>query len=57
MKRLSNIFEKICTEDNFKLALYNAIKNKGHYKEVIKIMEDPDFYIHKYLEDVSLSFL
>ena len=53
MKRLSNIFEKICTEDNFKLALYNAIKNKGHYKEVIKIMEDPDFYIHKYLEDVS----
>ena len=53
MKRLNNVFDKICTEDNFRLALYNAIKNKGHYKEVIEIMKNPEFYIHKYLDEVK----
>ena len=37
MKKYNNLWDNICTIDNFKLAYQHAIKGKRHYTEVIEI--------------------
>ncbi|MCK9429843.1 MAG: RNA-directed DNA polymerase [Candidatus Omnitrophica bacterium] len=52
MKRVNDLFEKICDYDNLKLALINAQKGKKNYKEVQLVNETPDYFIenlHKLL--------
>lgn len=41
MKRYKNLFDKIATYDNFKLAFKKACQGKGHYKEVKIIKRNP----------------
>ena len=38
MKAKGNIYSKICEMDNIKLAMIKASKNKGHRKDVRRIM-------------------
>ena len=52
MKRIGNLFDKICTLDNFKLAYKNATKGKKHYKEV-KYLETID--LDEYLNDLMMQ--
>ena len=54
MKRYNNLWDKICTLDNFKQAYKNAIKGKKHYKEVQYIEQyGPDKYLSELLEEVK----
>lgn len=46
MKRVGNLFEKICDIENLRLAHKNAKKGKGWYKEVKAIDECPDYYLY-----------
>ena len=50
MKRYNNLFNKICTYDNFNKALDNAFKNKKHYIEVKRIKRSRIRYILKLYE-------
>jgi Reverse transcriptase (RNA-dependent DNA polymerase). len=52
MKTYSNLFNKICTIENFREAYLNAIKGKMHYREVIEIEKDRDTYLANLLEEV-----
>lgn len=52
MKRIDNLFNKICDMDNIKLAHKNARKGKGWYKEVKEVDKDPE----KYLKELQNSF-
>lgn len=45
MKRYGFLFNKICDMENLKLALKNAKKGKGWYKEVKQIEERPAYYL------------
>ena len=45
MKRYGFLFDKICDMENLKLALKNAKKGKGWYKEVKQIEERPGYYL------------
>lgn len=47
MKRYGNMYEKIYTIENLRLAHRKARKDKSLYKEVQKIDENPDFYLYK----------
>lgn len=54
MKRYKNLWDKICTLDNFKQAYKNAIKGKRRYEEV-KFIEKygPEKYLSELLEEVK----
>lgn len=45
MKRVNDLYKYICDEDNIRLAHKNARKGKLHYKEVIKVDANEDYYI------------
>lgn len=45
MKRYGNLYEKICSIDNLKLAHKNAQKGKGWYQEVKMVNSNPDYYL------------
>ena len=45
MKRVGNLYSKICDMENLKLAHQNARKGKGWYQEVRMVDEDPEKYI------------
>lgn len=45
MKRVGNLFDKVCDMDNLKLAYKNAKRGKGWYREVKMIEKDVDFYL------------
>lgn len=45
MKRYGNLYEKICDKDNLRLAHQNARKGKTHYREVIAVDANVEFYI------------
>jgi len=45
MKRYGNLYEKICDKDNLRLAHQNARKGKTHYREVVMVDGDVEFYI------------
>lgn len=47
MRRIGNLFEQICDMENLKLAHVNARKKKTHYKEVIMVDNNMDYYINK----------
>jgi RNA-directed DNA polymerase len=53
MKRIDNLFDKICDMDNLKLAHKNARKGKGWYKEVKEVDKNPE----RYLKELQDSFL
>ena len=53
MKRYNNLFNKICTYDNFNKALDNAFKNKKHYTEVKRIKRSRIRYIIKLYKTVK----
>jgi retron-type reverse transcriptase len=53
MKTYSNLFDKICTIENFQAAYQNAIKGKMHYREVIEIEKNRDAYLEALLEEVK----
>lgn len=54
MKRYKNLWDKICTLDNFRQAYKNAIHGKRHYKEVVFIENyGPDKYLSELLEEVK----
>lgn len=44
MKAKGNIYCKICEEENIKLAIIKASKNKGHRKDVRKVMNNIEQY-------------
>ena len=46
MKRVGNLYEKICDIENLRKAHQNASKGKGWYKQVKEINEDPDKYLY-----------
>ncbi len=45
MKRIGNLYEKVCSRENIEKALYNAMKNKSNYQDVKKIKKNPEKYI------------
>lgn len=53
MKRIGNLYSKICTIDNIKRAYYNAIHGKRHYKEVIEIEKHVDETLSEILESLK----
>lgn len=50
MKRIGNIYQKICTMENLTLAHKNARKDKLFYKEVVMVDSDPEFYLSQIQE-------
>lgn len=54
MKKYSNLFNKICTIENFRKAYKNATKGKKHYTDV-KMIEriGREKYLHELLEEVK----
>lgn len=54
MKRVGNLYEKICSMDNLKLAHKNARKGKAWYGEVKMVDENPEFYL-KQIQDMFLE--
>lgn len=53
MKTYNDLFDKICTYDNFRLAYKNASKGKQHYTEVKRINRCIPRYINKLLKEVK----
>lgn len=54
MKRYGNLYSKICSMDNLKLAFKNARKGKGWYAEVRMVEADLDHYL-KELQEMLLN--
>lgn len=52
MKKYNNLFEQICSYENFQLAYANAIKGKKHYKEVIEIEKNRDEFLRNLADSV-----
>lgn len=50
MKRIGNLFGKICDMDNLRKAHQHAKRGKGWYKEVKRIDKDPDTYLKQIQE-------
>jgi RNA-directed DNA polymerase len=44
MKRYGNLYQKVCSLENIRLAHKNAKKGKGHYSEVKMVEADPEKY-------------
>ena len=42
MKRIGNLYDKICQEDNIRLAIRNASKGKRHRRQVRRVLEQED---------------
>jgi len=42
MKREGNLFEKVCSKENIRLAIENAMKGKSHYSEVQYVKANMD---------------
>lgn len=54
MKVYENLWDNICTIENFKQAYKNAIKGKRHYSEVQDIeQQGVDKYLQNLLEEVK----
>jgi len=49
LKRYGNLYEKICSIENIRLAHKNARKDKTFYKEVKMVDENEDYYLGKIL--------
>ena len=53
MKRYGNLFTKICTMDNMRIAFARAIKGKSHYREVKKWKINTDHKLYKLLNELK----
>ena len=53
MKRFGFLFEKVSDIDNILLAHKNASKGKGHYRDVIMVNKDVDYYCNKIKESLD----
>lgn len=54
MKRIGNLFEKVISMDNLKLAHKNAKRGKAWYKEVKMVDANPDYYL-SLLQDMLIN--
>ena len=54
MKRYGNIFEKITTLENIRLAHLNARKDKSYYREVKMVDSNPEYYF-KQIQDMLIN--
>ena len=45
MKRVGNLFEKICSYENLEAAFNNASQGKGHYEEVKRFKKEKENYL------------
>lgn len=54
MKRYGNIFEKITTLENIRLAHQNAKKDKSYYREVKMVDNNPEYYF-KQIQDMLIN--
>jgi RNA-directed DNA polymerase len=45
MKRIGNLYNELCKEENIRMALLNARKCKRHYKEIKKIDKNFEYYV------------
>ncbi len=45
MKRVGNLYQKICSMENLRLAHRNARRGKGWYKEVMMVDANPEYYL------------
>lgn len=54
MKRYGNIFEKIVTIENIKLAHEKAKRDKSFYNEVKMVDENPDYYFNQ-IQDMLIN--
>lgn len=45
MKRLGNVYSKIYSMENLYEAHKNARKDKSHYREVVMVDENPEYYL------------
>lgn len=56
MKRKGDIYKKLCSRKNIKIAFQNAQKGKGHYREVMEVNDNLEFYVSdlKYLLENKL---
>lgn len=50
MKRIDNIFEKMCQVDTLKQAIINASFGKRKYSHVSKVLNNIDYYTNKLSE-------
>lgn len=57
MKRVGNLYSKICDMENLKLAHQNARKGKGWYQEVKMVDEDPEKYLGQLQEMLSKKYI
>ena len=54
MKRINNIYPKICDIENIRLAHQMARQDKIHYSEVQKVDVNPEFYF-KEIQDILIN--
>lgn len=54
MKRYGNLYEKICSMDNLKLAHKHARKGKGWYEEVKEVNANEEYYL-KQLQEMLIN--
>ena len=47
MKTYKNIFEQIISEENIKAAILNASKRKRERKDIIEVLNNIDYHVHK----------
>ncbi len=47
MKRISNIYEKICSKQNILLAIYNASRGKKQRQDVMNVINNITLYVDK----------
>lgn len=45
MKRIGNIYRNICSIENLREAHHNAKRDKSHYKEVVMVDSNEDYYL------------
>lgn len=53
MKRTGNLFDKICTIENMRLAYKRATQGKKHYREVRELEKDVEGNLQKLLEELK----
>ncbi|MBQ7327160.1 MAG: RNA-directed DNA polymerase [Clostridia bacterium] len=47
MKRIGNLYEKLCDPDNIRLAIKNASRHKSKKRNVAKVLADPEGYCER----------
>lgn len=45
IKRINNLYEKICNKDNIEYAIYKSSKGKRKRNDVIRVLKNVDYYV------------